>query len=233
VLSLRFDDGYATDYSVIYPLLVARGLKAGFSIIRDKIDSTPTYLSLAHILEMQTNGIEMMCHSYTHTADPTTNDSAWWNYEVVTALQEELALGLNIDTFVFPGTWYPPGYYYSYMNSLAFFGTAEDSMIRQNYWAWEGYLQDSDRTLPTIGNYRMGDTGDTRSLSYLTARIDTLIASSNHGFEELFHSPNIDAGGGNISLADFTAYLDYIALKVAAGLLVVLTPTQQLFAVPA
>jgi len=228
VLSLRFDDGVPRDYSFTYPLLTARSLVAGFAVILDRIN--PNYLTLEQLKTMQTAGMEIMCHSYSHSSDPTGLSE--FTIETALAVEEMRMLGLNIDSWVQPGTW--TGDYYTMMqSSTTFFGTPEDNIMRNYFKAWEGYRSNIDRVLPVTGDNRYGVqhyTGDGMSLVDLKALVDWCI--TNHkGREILFHSNNIGAAG-NISEADFTSFLDYVQTKVTAGTLTVLTPTQQLFAVP-
>lgn len=226
VISLRFDDSYYKDYSIVFPLLTARNLTGGFAVIRNMIGST-NYLSLDQIKTMQASGLEIMSHSYSHASDPTSITN--FNYEISESVEEMRLLGININTFVQPGTWL--GVYYTSMHSTKFFGTPEDALLRQYYSAWEGYLWGTDRTLPITGNYRYGAnhlTCDKMPLADFKALVDWTI-DNKKGREILFHPQNFGKTS-YISVADFTSFLDYLQTKVAAGQLVVLTPTQQLYA---
>lgn len=229
VLSLRFDDGVTRDYSFTYPQLTARSLVAGFAVIRDWINTAKS-LTLAQLQIMQTAGMEIMCHSYSHRSDPTGLSE--FTIETAIAVKEMRMMGLNIDSWVQPGTW--TGDYFTMMHSgTTFFGTPEDNIMRNYFKAWEGYRSNTDRVLPITGDNRYGAqhyTGDGMSLVALKVLVDSCITNQK-GLEILFHSNNIGAVG-KISEADFTSFLDYVQTKVTAGTLTVLTPTQQLFAVP-
>jgi len=229
VLSLRFDDGKPRDYSFIYTQLTVRSLIAGFAIIRDRIN-TSISLTLAQLKIMQTAGMEIMCHTYSHRSDPTGLSE--FARETALAVEEMRMMGLNVDSWVQPGPW--TGDYFTMMRSgTTFFGTPEDNIMRNYFKAWEGYRLNTDRVLPITGDNRYGAwhyLGDERSLVDLKALVDSCITNQK-GLEILFHSNNIGAVG-KISEADFASFLDYVQTKVIAGTLTVLTPTQQLFAVP-
>lgn len=229
VLSLRFDDGPVEDYSVVFPLLEARGLVGGFALVRTLLVGG-VRLSLAQALEMQSAGHEIMCHTRHHGTYPATTDE-FYDETVVTAW-EMRALGFNIVSFVQPGTW-------GELDNLDwFYSSMEGGWLRQNFAATEAYASigivewPPEYALPRTerhGVMHMG--GITSSLASQIEYIDNLIANQRGG-EILFHSADIGVGE-NISLADFTSLLDYMAAAVAAGTLTVLTPTQQLYATEA
>jgi hypothetical protein len=226
VLSLRFDDNNANDYSFVYPLLHTRGLVGGFAIVRNGI-SYGGNDTLANIKAMQANGMEIMAHSYTHSSDPRIYKT--FENETALAVEEMRLIGLNVDSFVQPGTW--TGTYYPLINSTSFFRTPESALIRIYYNAFEGYIWGPIRNLPITGNYRYGanhETCDQMSLADIEKIVDSCI--KNHkGLEILFHSDSIGQPK-HISKEDFTLFLDYIQKKVNTSQLIVLTPTQQLFA---
>ena len=56
--------------------------------------------------------------------------------------------------------------------------------------------------------------------------------TSGYGGELLFHSTMFDRDG-YLTKANFENFLDYVATKVTAGDLKVMTPTQQLYATEA
>ena|GEM_PF-5292270 len=225
VLSLRFDDNSAKDYSFVYPLLHARCLIGGFAIVRNSISYGGD--ALANIKTMQANGMEIMSHSYTHSSDPMFYKT--FENETALAVEEMRLIGLNVDSFVQPGSW--TGNYYHLMNSTSFLRTSESALLRIYYHAFEGYIWDPIRNLPITSNYRYGanhKTCDQMSLTDIETIVDSCI--KNHkGLEILFHSDSIGQPK-HISKADFISFLDYINKKVNTSQLIVLTPTQQLFA---
>jgi|GEM_PF-1325275 len=73
-LVISADDGKATQYSLLYPLLVNEGVSATLYIITDFID-TLGYLTWGQLLEMHNNGIDIQCHTTDHTQLPTLSEA--------------------------------------------------------------------------------------------------------------------------------------------------------------
>jgi len=182
-------------------------------------------MALADLLTMQAGGMEIMCHSKTHGSDPASIDE--FLTETARAATSMRALGLDIASFVAPGTWLG-----SYLiNNSAFWGTHSDQILRANFSAYEAYITPAARTLPVFGNNRYGrthTTGDTVSLAALQNAVD-VAAAAGTGLEVLFHPIGIGVAG-HISKADFESFLDYLQTKAGTGAITVLTPTQQLYA---
>lgn len=234
IISLRFDDGVAKDFSQTYPLLTARSLVAGFSAVRNNLNGTG-YLTLAQCLTMQTAGMEIMCHSRTHGADPAS--LAAFHDETLKASSEMWLIGLKVVSFVQPGTW-EAGYN---INDPGNTDAAADAFLRSRFAAYEAYGQvfdagtaDTDHRydLPLSTHYAINHcTGD----ALTEAQLETLVGlceTGGQGTEILFHSNNI-GGGGYISLADLTTFLTFLQTEQTAGRIKVMTPTQQLFATAA
>jgi hypothetical protein len=231
VLSMRFDDGPSRDYTFLFPLLQARGLVAGFSTIANRIVNYAGSTTLAQLLGMQAAGMEIMCHSMTHKAtDPVSN--ADFRNETVGAGDYMRSLGLNVVSFVQPGSWtgVSPLNHYK-LNSATFYGTPNDNLLMAGFSAYEAYIVATDRTIPVPAANRKGanqTTLDTLTLAAAKTWVDGITGGVCR--ESLDHMASIGSGGGNMSDTDFTALLDYIAAKRDAGAFNVLTPTQQLFA---
>lgn len=64
---LTFDDGYENAYSQAYPLLSARSMGGTVFVITTAIGS-PGYLTWEQAADLQTNGIEIGCHTATHAS---------------------------------------------------------------------------------------------------------------------------------------------------------------------
>lgn len=67
---LTFDDGRAADYEVVFPLLLAAGVRAEFFINTATIGHRG-YLTWSRIAEMQRAGMSFQSHSHDHVALPT------------------------------------------------------------------------------------------------------------------------------------------------------------------
>jgi len=230
VVSLRFDDGPAIDYTLVFPLLAARGLVGGFALPANAVNKTASDLSLEQIKMMQSAGMEFMCHSLTHSSDPA--NLAGFKDETITALAEERILGINAVSFVQPGTWVGD---YAF-NSTAFLGSPGDQILRSYFACYEAYIVPFDSStglgrynLPRSSIYGVEHIAGENPLPELEKWIDQLI-SEGRGGEVCFHSITLGMGSPHLSVAEFTMFLDYIQTKLASGELVCLTPTQQLFA---
>jgi len=70
IISWVFDDGSDEDYTLVYPVCMARNIPATICLVTSTID-TPGVLTREQILEMISDGFEMASHSHTH-ADLTT-----------------------------------------------------------------------------------------------------------------------------------------------------------------
>lgn len=77
---LTFDDGYSSDYEIVFPMLKDAGLKAVFFIVTNFIGS-PGYLTWQQIKEMQKYGMDFGSHSLSHKSLTTLTDN-----EVLTEL---------------------------------------------------------------------------------------------------------------------------------------------------
>jgi hypothetical protein len=227
IVSLRFDDDDYRNYTVIYPLLAARSLKAGFSVVRNGIGYT-NCLTLSQLLEMQTAGMEIMCHSFTHTAPP---DWPTFVDETEGALMEMRALGLDVCSFVMPGSWLADPYF---IDNIDHYGSSVDVFLRR----WFKYYMASItpdlswyRALPRVQTWGSGYW----SINYMTlASFEFYVdrcALNGYGMDVVCHVQNLDTTG-NMTLTDLTSALDYLAAAVAAGSIVVKTPTAQIFATP-
>jgi peptidoglycan/xylan/chitin deacetylase (PgdA/CDA1 family) len=68
VVCFTFDDAYATDISVVKPVLDTAGIKAGFAIPSGFPTPTAgTYMTWAQVLSLQTAGHEILAHSVDHS----------------------------------------------------------------------------------------------------------------------------------------------------------------------
>jgi hypothetical protein len=235
IVALRFDDGRSIDYTYTYPLLISKGLVGGFSIPTSTIGQSGK-ITQAQLLEMQAAGLEIMSHSKTHGADPASHaiflDEA---IESATVLQ---GMGIDVASFVQPGTWVIANAYD--IVDTDFWGTPADLALRSKYLAYEGYIEGYDvngqyYSLPRASASRYGTRHETMSTAYYTlaqmkAKVDYCIANKC-SWEQLWHTWELGVGG-NTTIADFEALLDYMVAAKAAGGLEVFTPTQLLYATP-
>jgi len=62
---LTFDDGHASDYHVVLPVLKEFGFSATFFVTTDWID-TPGYMTSSEIAELKASGMSVQSHAKTH-----------------------------------------------------------------------------------------------------------------------------------------------------------------------
>ena len=110
---ITFDDGNISDYDIVFPILMEKGVEAIFFVVVDQIGK-PGYMNWNHILEMKKNGMEIGSHSMSH---PTMSSLS------ITKANSELRkskliledfLGSSVRSFS-----YPYGDYNNKTNNLA------------------------------------------------------------------------------------------------------------------
>lgn len=80
LLSISFDDGWETTYTVAAPLLMKDGIHSTQYVVSGVIGD-PDYLSLSQIKALQANGQEIGCHTVTH-ANLTKLSAKDLNYQL-------------------------------------------------------------------------------------------------------------------------------------------------------
>jgi hypothetical protein len=232
VVALRFDDGKAIDYTTTFGALTSRGLVGGFAIPSSAIGGAN--MTAAQLREMQAAGMEIQSHSKTHGADPAT--LADFLVEINDSYTTLTGLGLDIASFITPGTWVTPLTYLC--NSNDWYGTDQDLALRARYKSFEAYnnsLYDNSFrfNLPVLAAKRYGWSHPTYSdatytLAQMKAHVDAAIAEGRC-YEALCHAWDLD-GVGKTTWANYLAWLDYLELRQSQGLVTVLTPCQMVYA---
>lgn len=66
-ITITFDDGFLTTYTVAFPILQEYGLRANVGVVREYSElAYPSYLSLSQLRELSDAGWSMVSHSVTH-----------------------------------------------------------------------------------------------------------------------------------------------------------------------
>lgn len=231
IIVLRIDDTTAVDRTLA-DAMTARGLVGCFATWRARIDGTG-YLTTADLLAMQKAGHEITAHSRTHGGNP--GDLATFIDEVVTATDEMRALGLHIQHFTQPGTWGTSPLIDDpyWLNTFEKLDNAPSRILRANFAASQGYLPDGSvtgiRTLPSPANYGANHgTWETGGLAPAQEFVEKVIAAD--GIGEILTHGNLLGGTGYNTVADYTAFLDWLAAQRDAGRLLVMTPTAASYA---
>ncbi|HUV26988.1 MAG TPA: polysaccharide deacetylase family protein [Anaerolineales bacterium] len=73
MVTFMFDDGYLTDYTIMFSTAQAKGVPMGCAIVTDAI-GTANYMTQEQILELQSAGWEIMSHTKSHVDLRTLNE---------------------------------------------------------------------------------------------------------------------------------------------------------------
>lgn len=98
---VTFDDGYANNYSVAFPLLKEKKIPAMIFITPEQIGQ-PGYLTWDQIKEMERSGISFGSHTVNHTYLPDASPDEQKKQIVESKILIEKALGHPIDYFAYP-----------------------------------------------------------------------------------------------------------------------------------
>jgi len=237
VVALRFDDWHAAFKANIYALLKARGLPAGYTHI-SRLDQQPQWtagVTWADIKDWWRNGIEVWSHGTDHK-DPSPQGYAGLVDQIVTSRAEiETNLGGSVPVM----GWMQPGatplgaetpYGTLFADLADFQNTDAGRLITSTYGLSCGDTFGKYRILPTNVAYGLSHftVSDGATLAAAKQYIDNAIATGT-GVQLMTHAGNLGAAG-NMTVADYTALLDYIVTKRDAGLVEVLTPSGLAFA---
>jgi peptidoglycan/xylan/chitin deacetylase (PgdA/CDA1 family) len=80
LISITFDDGWETTYTVAAPLLMQNGIHSTQYLVTSLLDD-PAYLSLAQVRALQQQGQQIACHTVSHP-DLTTITPTQLNYQL-------------------------------------------------------------------------------------------------------------------------------------------------------
>lgn len=232
VIALRFDDWQDALNSVVVPLLQARGLPYSHALISGFPSAQPTQspaTNWTHIKSWVARGCEIWSHGFDHK---DYRGYAGLVRNVVTSKQEIEAQGLRVQGFSLPGV--TPVYTEQQRGSAHPY----DRLQSNDEWlSPAGHLL--MQTYPLVETYSGGIWSDIgqgvrygRSHStideYTLANAKTLIDQAiKHrvSMRIMCHAGVLGTGGSYMSVADYTAWLDYLVAKWDAGLIEIVTPS--------
>lgn len=216
VLVLRFDDGYQQCYDSVYTQLKSRNLPGTFGIVANHmLTGGTTYLDSAEVLTMAINGMQIMCHSYSHGNSPTSFSQ--FRYETIGADSILRAkCGIYTDNFAQPGSWTGD---FSF-NSPIKVNNVYGRFLSENFPVWNGGNSVDRRiSLPMQVKYGLPyHAGEGYTSAQLIVELNAII---KFGYCEVinFHPNNFDQPG-KITSADFRNFLDTIVDRQSKGLTV-------------
>lgn len=137
VVCLTFDDGFSSDYEIVLPVLVDKGIKATFFIVTDWIGKSG-HLKEHQIRSMYEAGMQIGSHSHTHPNFLRIDDDAI-NRELTHSRKKlEDIVGADVKVFSFP---------YGYENS-----TLSRKVLQAGYsyccTSRHGLLRDASPVVP-------------------------------------------------------------------------------------
>lgn len=101
LVTLWFDDAWESQYSLAYPSLEERGMKAALAVPTNLV-GYETYMDWHEIQKLQYKGWEMTSHTRSHTCELDRFDEQTLDYEIVGARYDLEKAGLLAEIFVSP-----------------------------------------------------------------------------------------------------------------------------------
>jgi peptidoglycan/xylan/chitin deacetylase (PgdA/CDA1 family) len=95
-----FDDGFETDFSIVRPIFMERGLRAGIAIITGWV-GRPGVDTVDEIRQLRDDGFEIMSHTVTHPHLPRLTDEQI-EYELAKSQADLASWGVPVDSLVYP-----------------------------------------------------------------------------------------------------------------------------------
>lgn len=100
-LSLTFDDGWESDYSIVFPLLQEYGMKATFFVIAGQVGK-PGYVSWQQLREMASAGMAIGSHTMNHPYLTTLSAEEKYQECLNSKKQIEAMIERDVCSFSFP-----------------------------------------------------------------------------------------------------------------------------------
>jgi peptidoglycan/xylan/chitin deacetylase (PgdA/CDA1 family) len=93
---LTFDDGYISDFEIVFPILLKKGIRATFFVTVGNI-GLPGYTSISHLKEMAKAGMEIGNHGLTHRylTSMTRNEAIREICESKSRIEKNVDLSIN------------------------------------------------------------------------------------------------------------------------------------------
>jgi peptidoglycan/xylan/chitin deacetylase (PgdA/CDA1 family) len=212
VVSLTFDDGYASQYTAARPLLASHGMHGTFFIPSKRIGSS-TYMSWQQVTALAADGNEIGGHTLDHK-NLTTVSAAEARRQVCTDRNVLLAHEFAVTDFAYP---------YGAFNSAVESVVAACGYNSARTTAWYGTACSSPCTesIPPRDNFAttiVGFGGDQAAPDL--ERIVTTAESYGGWAQILIHRVCDDCGAGAMRPADLDTFLSWLAPRAARGTVV-------------
>lgn len=207
VVSLTFDDGYASQYTSARPLLASHGMHGTFFIPSNRI-GTNTYMSWQQVAALAADGNEIGGHTLDHK-DLVTVSAAEARRQVCTDRNVLLAHGFAVTDFAYP---------YGVFNSAVESVVADCGYNSARTTAWYGTACSSPCTesIPPRDDFAttiVGFGGDQTPADL--ERVVTTAESYGGWAQILIHRVCDDCGAGAMRPADLGTFLSWLAPRAA------------------
>ena len=137
MVSIYFDDGYVTDYTIIKPWAISKGIIANVAIIGASVgDGAHRFMNFAEIQELRDLGWGIDCHCWTHDDFRTLSEA-----QLATQFSSAIAL-FSSKGLTTTNLCYPYGYYNETVVKIArkYFNFALGSVYGTNDKAIDNYI---------------------------------------------------------------------------------------------
>jgi hypothetical protein len=229
-IALRFDDWQDYFRVNVQPLLAARQLVASLACISHR-GAQPWFVTTTwnDIRAWKLAGLEIWSHGTDHH-NPAPNGYAGANGlldQIVQSKADLEAQNLRVHGWAMPGA---PGTlpYGSYLYTLADWESDAGRLVQATYGLVETDMTGPFRHLPSdlrygLAHATISDDAAYRTFALTKTLIDQAVASGL-GLEMMCHAGNLDTAS-HMTLADFTAVLDYLVTLRNQGVIEVVTPS--------
>ena len=104
---LTFDDGFSSDFELVYPILKEMRMSATFFIVPNFVGKDG-YMSWENIKQLSDDGMEIASHSLTHKYLNTLNEEDIFNELKNSKIKIEEIIGKDVNSFAYPYGSYSP-----------------------------------------------------------------------------------------------------------------------------
>ena len=100
-IALTFDDGFSSDFEIVFPLLQRMNTAATFFIVPDFVDKNG-YMSWQNIKQLSDSGMEIASHSKTHQhLNTLSNKKLFLEFKNSKMIIEQM-IGQEVHSFAYP-----------------------------------------------------------------------------------------------------------------------------------
>lgn len=246
-ISIRFDHWTNVLGDTILPMLEARGMPSGLCVYSRFLTPDDTYYDADSnkygwsALEdwCLHRGVELWSHGRSHSDTPHAGGEDALREEIVFSKVElEAAMPrVKIQGWMQPGVTALAGPGTQWMgfdttNLDHMYSHLAGRLIRQTYPVSELDMWQAIRTMPGRPLHGAGHvTIDSLTYADLDARL-TLAVNSGYGVEFMLHPGLVGKTASNITMADFTAFLDRLVVLRDSGKIDIITPSAMYVADP-